>query len=60
MFEFSITEIILGLWAAVATSYAFEYRKKAKEAAMILHVLIENVDMYTRLREQWVSFKKKL
>lgn len=60
MFEFSITEIILGLWAAVATSYACEYRKKAKEVTMLMHALIENVDMYTRLREQWVNFKKKL
>lgn len=45
MIEFSYTELILFVWAVVATGYAFMYREKEHNHGVFVSALIKNKEL---------------
>lgn len=59
MIEFSFTELVLLVWAITATASAFHYKDKAKMAGLIIHKIVDDTELYTKMRKQWVDFKEQ-
>lgn len=45
MIEFSLMEIVLFCWAALATGYALKYKSRAEAADFFARMLIERKDV---------------
>jgi len=45
MIEFSYTELILFVWAVVATGYAYMYREKEHNHGVFVSALIKNKEL---------------
>jgi hypothetical protein len=57
MIEFSIGEIVLFTWAAVATAYAFKYKHEAYMTEFVLRKVIEDEKVRNQLVGEWEKFK---
>ena len=57
--EFTITEIVLFTWAALATGFAFKYRDDEEKARFFLKVLIEDEKAREKMVSAYEDFKKK-
>ena len=57
MIEFSIGEIALFTWAAVATAYAFRYKHEAYMTEFVLRKVIEDEKVRNQLVGEWEKFK---
>jgi hypothetical protein len=57
MIEFSIGEIVLFTWAAVATAYAFRYKHEAYMTEFVLRKVIEDEKVRNQLVGEWEKFK---
>ena len=60
MIEFSIAEIVLFIWAAVATAYAFRYRHEAYMAEFVLRKVIEDKKVRDHLVTEFEKFRESV
>lgn len=60
MVEFSIAEIALLIWAAVATGYAFKYRHDVHIAELVLRKVIEDKKVRDHLVTEYEKFRESL
>lgn len=60
MIEFSLMEIVLFCWAALATGYALKYKSRAEAADFFARVLIENKGVRDKVVAEFEEFKAGL
>jgi hypothetical protein len=60
MIEFSLMEIVLFCWAALATGYALKYKSRAEGADFFARVLIENKSVRDKVVAEFEEFKQGL
>jgi hypothetical protein len=60
MIEFSLTEIALFCWAALATAYALKYKSEAEGAHFFARVLIEHKGVRDKVVAEFEEFKAGL
>ena len=53
MIEFSYTEMVLFVWAIVATGYAMKFKQEAAMFQMLLFKAVAEPETYARMREGW-------
>lgn len=58
--EISIIEIVLFVWAAIATGAAFKYRDDELKARFFLKLLIEDEKARDQMVHTYEEFKKKV
>jgi hypothetical protein len=58
--EITITEILLFVWAALATGFAFKYREDESKARFFLKLLIEDEKARAQMVNTYEEFKKKV
>ena len=58
--EITITEIMLFMWAALATGFAFKYRDDELKARFFLKLLIEDEKARNQMVNTYEEFKKKV
>lgn len=57
MMEVSMTELFLFAWGAIATGYALKYKSQRSMFSFMLQKIVEDVDLYTQMREGWLKVK---
>jgi hypothetical protein len=57
--EITITEIVLFVWAAIATGAAFKYREDELKSRFFLKLLIEDEKARNQMVRTYEEFKKK-
>lgn len=60
MIEFSLMEIVLFCWAALATGYALKYKAQAEGANFFARVLIENKSVRDKVVAEFEEFKRNI
>lgn len=60
MIEFSLTEIALFCWAALATGYALRYKSEARAADLFIKVILERKEVRDKLVADYEEFKAGL
>jgi hypothetical protein len=60
MIEFSITEIALFCWAALATGYALRYRQEQRAADTFIKAILSNKDFREHIVADFEEFKASL
>ena len=60
MIEFSLMEIVLFCWAALATGYALKYKSRAEGADFFARVLIENKNVRYKVVAEFEEFKRSV
>jgi hypothetical protein len=60
MIEFSLMEIVLFCWAALATGYALKYKSRAEGADFFARVLIENKNVRDKVVAEFEEFKRSV
>jgi hypothetical protein len=55
MIEFSITEIALFIWGAVATGYALRYKAERRMTMVLLQRTLDDPSMYISMRDSWLA-----
>lgn len=60
MIEFSIAEIVLFTWAAVATAYAFRYKHEAYMTEFVLRKVIEDEKVRNQLVTEYEKFRESV
>ena len=58
--EITITEILLFVWAALATGFAFKYRDDELKARFFLKMLIEDSKARDQMVDAYEEFKKRV
>lgn len=58
--EITITEIVLFVWAAIATGAAFKYREDEFKSRFFLKLLIEDEKARNQMVRTYEEFKKKV
>ena len=60
MIEFTLTEIVLFCWAALATATAFQHKERATMLHQVLRHLIENEDARNKIVAEFKQLEEKL
>ena len=60
MIEFSIAEIVLFIWAVLATGYAFKYKHEAHMANFVLRKVIEDKKVRDHLVTEFEKFRESV
>lgn len=56
MIEVSITDVLLFVWAAIATTYAFKYKEEAHMSKYVIHKIFSD----KKLREEMTAGYEKV
>ena len=60
MIEFSLMEIVLFCWAALATGYALKYKHKAWATDLFVRVILERKDVRDKVVSEYEEFRRTL
>jgi hypothetical protein len=59
MIEFSLVEIALFCWAALATGYALRYKQEARASDLFVRVMLERKDVRDKLVAEFEEFNAR-
>jgi len=60
MIEVSITDVLLFVWSAIATGYAFKYKEEAHMSKYVIHKILSDKKLREEMTAGYEKVQKKM